>query len=290
MWLACSLARALAGSILLVLYLDTNHLSRLARHPAEPECRTVRDMLAAQPIHLGITFVHLQELSSPDFKSRAAVGELLDSVRVAWGPSPDDVFEREVRSAIRLAMTGIADASPVFHADFVRAFGAPRDADIPISEMLEAMAGHPTLRTHLPEAAEYGMAADQQFGRTAAVVRDPREPILAHIRELNTDVTPEGLRLPRAFSAEEILERAGGPAGFPATNVSHSLARLRLNDDSFAPSKNDVLDEWHACYLPYCGAMVLDRRTTARVRMTHVPDVARVTHRLADVPDLLATG
>jgi hypothetical protein len=209
---------------------------------------------------------------------------------VVWAPSPDEIFDREVRAAICRAMTGSVESVPIFDPDFVRTFGAPRDANIPISEILEAMADHPTLRDHLREAAEYGAAADHNIGRAAAVVRNPTEPILAHIRDLNTRTTPAGLYLSQTISPEEIFERAGGLAGFPASNVAHSLARIRLKDESFAASENDVFDEWHASYAPYCAAMALDRRTAARFRMTRLPEAARVTYRLADVPDLLATG
>lgn len=275
---------------MLVLYLDTNHLSRLARSPHAPHCGAVRELLRQGPFHLALTFLHLQELSAPAFKSRGAVGVLLDDVPVAWAPSPDQIFDREVRAAIRLATTGSAESTSVFDPDFVRTFGAPRDADIPISQMLEAMAEHPTLRDHLRGAAEYGAAADHDFGRAAAVVRNPKEPILAHIRDLNAMTSPAGLHFPRSISPEEIFDRAGGLAGFPAINVVHSLARTRLKDESFRASENDVFDEWHASYAPYCAAMALDRRTTARFRMTRLPEAARVTHRLVDVPSLLATG
>jgi hypothetical protein len=273
-----------------VLYLDTNHLSHLARFPREPGCRSVRELLDSEQVQLGLSLLHLQELSAPAFRSRGEVGALLDDVPVTWAPSPDELFDREVRSAIRLAMTGNAESDCVFDPDFVRTFGAPFEANIAISEMLEAMAGHATLRDHLREAAAYGAAAGHIVGRAAAVVRNPSEPILARIRDLNSKMTPAGLHLPRRLSPEEIFDGAGGLSGFPAINVAHSLARTRLKDESFRASENDIFDEWHACYAPYSTVIALDRSTAARFRMTHLPEAARVTHRLADISALLATG
>jgi hypothetical protein len=271
-----------------VLYLDTNHLSRLARFPGEPECRSIRTLLDGGAARLALSFLHLQELSAPTFRSRGEVGALLDDLPIAWAPTPDVLFDREVRAAIRLAMIGSADFAPVFASSFSEALGAPPETDILVSQMLEALAFRPALRAHLQEAADSGARADYRFGRLAAVVKNPREPILAHIRDLNAQTTPAGLHLPRELTPEEIFERAGGVAGFPVTNVAHSLARTRLKDERFIVSGNDLFDEWHACYAPYSAAMALDRRTAARFKMTQLPSASRVTHLLAGIPALLA--
>jgi hypothetical protein len=272
---------------MLVIYLDTNHLSHVARYPEQADSRTMLTLLERGDYHLGVSLLHIQELSAPTFSSRRAVGSLLDQVPVAWAPSPDDVFEMEVRWGIERALSGVVTQHQVFSISFVEALGAPQDANIPVSEMLEAMADRSDLREHLREAAAYGVLADSHFKRTAAVVRTPEEPILSHIRDLNVRQTPAGVTLPHPYPPEEILRRAGGLSGFPANNVAHSLARVRLKDDRFRTEENDLIDEWHACYSPYCIAVALDRRTAARFRTAHLLEANRVTHRLADLPAIL---
>ena len=275
---------------MLVIYLDTNHLSHVARYPERPDSRMVFDLLQRGDYHLGVSLLHIQELSAPAFRSRRAVGTLLDQVPVAWAPSPDDVFAQEVRWGIERALTGLVVKHQVFTPSFIQAFGAPPNANIPISEMLEAMADRSDLRDHLREAAAYGALADSHFKRTAAVVRAPEEPILSHIRELNVRQTPAGVTLPHPYPPEEILRRAGGLSGFPANNIAHSLARVRLSDERFRTEENDLIDEWHACYVPYCIAMALDRRTAARFRTAHLPEANRVTHRLDELPAILGSA
>lgn len=274
--------------MLRVLYLDTNHISRLARFPNEPDAAGVRQLLERGTVLLAMTWLHLQELSAPEFASRARVGAFLDAVPVAWAAAPDELFDSEIQAAIRHAMTGEPLALSPFSESFVYALSAPPEADIPIAEMLDAMAARADLRSHLAEAATHGARMDARFKRAAAVVRNPKEPIIAHIRELNTQITPAGVRLPRMLSPDEIFEAAGGLTGFPAINVAHSLARTRLNDESFPSVPNDVFDEWHACYAPYAAVAALDRGTAARFRMARLPDASRVTHRLQDVQQLLA--
>ena len=271
-----------------IAYLDTHHISRLARFPDEAESVAVRQMLQDGKVNLAMTWLHLQELSAPEFVSRAQVGAFLDTLRVVWGPTPDKLFDSEVQAAIQYAMTREATKLAPFSESFTEAFEAPLEADIPIAEMLEAMANHPTLRTHLADAAHHGARMDARFKKAAAIVRNPKEPIVAHIRELNSRTTPSGLQLPRVFSPDEVIDLAGGLSGFPALHVSHSLARTRLGDERFPSVANDVVDEWHACYAPYVAVTALDRRTAARFRMARLPDAQYVTHSLKDVPRLLA--
>lgn len=87
------------------------------------------------------------------------------------GPSPDEVFDREIRWGIQLALTGEPVERRIFSVSFEDALGAPPAANIPISEMLEAMAERPDLRAHLREAAANAAEADSRFKRAAAVVR-----------------------------------------------------------------------------------------------------------------------
>ena len=271
-----------------VIYLDTSHISQLARFPHDPASRVVRDVLDHGDVCLAVSWIHLQELSSPHFRSRTAVGTLLDSIPITWAVTPDELFDAEVRSAIKRAMIGEAEPLSPFSRSFVHAFGAPPDADVPIATMLEGLAEHAQLRIHLRDAAEYSAQMDARFKKAAAVVRNPKEPILAHIRDLNTRVTPAGIHLARMLSPDEIFERAGGLSGFPAINVAHSLARIRLGDERFPSRPNDVMDEWHACYAPYSAAIALDKGTVARFHSAGLPDVASVTWQLKAIPAILA--
>lgn len=272
----------------MVLYLDTNHISRLARLPREADCVAVRELLALDGLHLGISWMHLQELSAPTFVSRSEVGALLDELPIVWGVTPDSLFEHEIRAAIHRTLTGEATEVRPFGASFAQTFAAPPAADIPICQMLDALASRSDLRSHLREAAEYGAKVDQRFKGAAAVVRRPAEPILAHIRDLNVQATPSGIVLPRRFTPEEVFARAGGVTGFPSINVAHSLARTRLRDPRYPADANDQIDEWHACYAPYVAAMALDRRTAARFRDAQLPDASKVTHQMHEMPAILA--
>ncbi len=271
-----------------IVYLDTNHLSELALRPDGNGASEVLQLLATARLRLGLSLLHLQELSAPGFAGRAEVGRLLDRVPVSWAPFIEKVFDLEVTWGLERALTGATHERQVFTPSFEHAFGAEPEANIPISRMLDAFAMRPDLRKKLPEAARYGVRGDAAMKRNAALIRAPDQPLLSRIRDMAPRITASGLYMPAPYPPEELLRRAGGLPGFPAYNVFLGLARTRLGDDLFPTEENDLIDEWHASYAPYVSAMALDRRTVGRFRAASLPQVDRVTHRLDEVPAILA--
>lgn len=262
-------------------------MSHVARYPDQADSLALVGLLQNGDYRLGLSLLHLQELSAPTFASRQSVGSFLETIPVSWAPSPDVLFQREVRWGIERALYGSNSSPEVFDTSFEKAMGAPPEASIPISEMLQALAERPDLRAHLREAAHYGADADSRFKRTAALVRAPNEPILSHIRDMRMSSMRSGITIPQTVSDEDIFRKAGCLAGFPANYVAQALAKIRSMNETFRTESNDVIDEWHACYAPYCAVTVLDRATAARFREARLPDASRVTHRLSDVRDIL---
>jgi hypothetical protein len=86
------------------------------------------------------------------------------------------------------------------------------------------------------------------------------------------------------------LARAGGMESFPAYSVLLRLARLRLNDPGFRTLRNDIIDEWHACYVPYASIAALDRRTAARYRDARPRGSEHLSQSLEGVLSLIADG
>ena len=266
-----------------VLYLDTNHLSRLVRDADHPTVRRVLGALRDGRTHLAVSMLHLHELSHPQFRSRADVGALLDSLPLTWAIQLPDVWDGETERAFRIALTESAPPLRVFDADPRRSLGMPDEAVIPPSQMLEAMAEHPHLRAYTTETAEYGARYDGLLKTRAAAIRNPEEPILARLRDMKRNRSPSGLYLPQAYPETEILRRAGGLAALPGYQVFQELGRTRLADERYETDLNDMIDEWHACYSPYADLTALDRRTIGRMRSARLPSLARATSDLTDV-------
>lgn len=272
-----------------VLYLDTNHLSALARRPNDASSISVRQILDRRDATLALSLLHLHELSAPQFTDRDVVGEMLDRSPIVWAISFIELFDREVRHAFQTVTGGEARPVVVFYSDLRHAWSAPDLDEVPpIVEQLRAFAKRPDLRSGFLQTASRGVWLDGIMKTSAAVLRDPKAPILSRIKDMKLDTTQTGIVLPKPYPAEELLKRAGGLAAFPAYNVFQQLHRIRLGDGRFATKANDLLDEWHACYYPYADVTALDRATVARCRSARLPGLDRVTARLGDVPALLA--
>lgn len=266
----------------LLLYLDTNHLSRLARFPNQSACVDLIELIRTDGHRLGLTFDHVQELSDPNFESRSAVGALLDSVNVEWAPFTDEVFDREVEWAFEFALTGVAQKRTVFNPSFVHVYGAPQNAAVPIAQMIDELSQSPDVRKYLPDAAEHGRSLDARLKRDAATIRNPEGPILERLMRTPPQRTRSGIVLSAPYPPEEILKRVGGLAAFPSYQIFQRLAVLRLNDVNFRTEINDLFDEWHACYVPYVDLMLLDRRTAARYHDAKLPNQERVLATIED--------
>lgn len=249
----------------------------------------VRALLDHKRAALAISLVHLHELSDPQFKDRDLVGQMLDQVPVLWAISFMDLFDEEVRRAFQTALTGDHPRLVVFHSDLRHAWSAGALAEVPpVVDQLRIFASQPRLRSQFVSTASRGVWLDGIVKTAAAVLQDPKGPILSRIGDMKLRETTAGLFLAGEYPPEEVLERAGGLGAFPAYNVFQQLHRIRLGDAKFATKPNDLLDEWHACYLPYADLTALDRATVARCISARLPGLDRVTARLADVPTILA--
>ncbi len=269
-----------------VIYLDSNHISRLVRDGKDPDVERVRQFLADGRFGLGFSLMHLYELSAPSFTSRPAVGAFLDAAPLMWAVHLPELFDREIHSVFQRAALKISDPPHIFHDDAVSAWAMPEAAAIPVSEMLDAFSSRPDLRVTISKTAGHGAIMDR-LKTNAAVIRDPKAPLLSRLRDMRIAQTPAGISLPVPYPAEEILERAGGVPGFPAYNVFQSLFLTRLRDGGFATGPNDIVDEWHTCYLPYTQAIALDRRTVGRCRSARLADLGRVASSLGELVPIL---
>ncbi len=272
-----------------VLYLDTNHLSRLARSPTEPAVQAVRALLANGEARLAISIQHLYELSDPAFASRADVGAMLDGEPLVWAiHAMPDLFDHEVRAVLYRILTGSTTAPSVFYDDVRHAWNAP-DVDFPApSGMIEGFTTSATLRRRVEASTGRGATLDRMMKTAAAVVQNPDGPLLSRLRDMQITNTPAGLVLPKPYPPEELLQRAGGIQGFPAYHVCQALTLTRLKDTRFPTSRNDLIDEWHALYSPYATVTALDRATVGRCKSAKLPHISRITARLEDVPGILA--
>jgi hypothetical protein len=270
-----------------VLYLDTNHVSALARYPDQGAAPQFLSALRGHHCYLGLSFIHLFELSNPRFVDRPAVGRMLDAVPLAWAVHQSDLFDQEITAALSRVLTGTDAKAHPFYRDPVQAWGMPSDAHVSCSEMLDALAGRPDLGDDIRHFARRAAELDKRLKTQAAAVQRPIEPLAASIKAANIRRTPAGLHLTAPLDPETVILRAGGLKAFPAYEVFQDLGVTRYGDPHFSTDVNDVLDDLHAVYAPYSEIMLLDRATSGRYRSARLPRQDRVFFRLEDAAPFL---
>ncbi len=269
-----------------VLYLDTNHLSEVARNPAAPSAAPVLRILQDDRARLAISLLHYIELASPAFTSVGDVKALLRDVPLAYALSNEEVWDAE--TAVACAKATGRDRTPprVFCVTALDWCGGPSPTDGDAVDFLEALIEQPQLRSQVLDVA--AVAAKVSMMKTqAAIVKQPELPLqlsvadhLQLFRQHNGDYAG-------GLHPHEVIAGAGGPTCFPSLNMFHCTLRERLSLMGQKSTSNDVLDEYHASYAPYSAATALDRRTAARVRTAQLADRHRVTAQLSDIPGLL---
>lgn len=273
-----------------LIYLDTNHVSDLVRDRGADSVETMRELLLSGELRLGISLAHLIELSDPDFASRDDVGQFLDDCSLRWATLPPDLFDQEIRAAYVQALLGQSPTVQAFFRSFRNAYEVPRHIDTPPNpEILEIVASLDEFRDSVKETTRQAANLDRHLKKNAAVYDNPTEPLEAMIRDRGIGVgrSPGGLHLPAVYPPHKVIDRAGGLDGFPAYYVWHQLHYDRLGDEQFPVEPNDILDEIHACYLPYVDALAVDRRTLGRLRNTNLESVDRAARTLEDTLDII---
>lgn len=265
-----------------VLYLDSNHISTLARTPSAEGAQPFLAALHAGRCSVAISLLHLIELSDPQFKDRATVGALLESLPVVWAAMEWRVFDAEATSAISQYLGAGELPVSVFYPDIIQGWGFPPSANMPLAQMLEAMAENPQVANLIRTTAGIVAGPSDKLRVQNSSTQGQQDQLRNLIRDIGVRRTPGGLHLPTGVDADLVIEQVGGIAGFPAFHVYQALGLTRLRDGMYASTRNDVIDESHAVYVPYAALTVLDRTTRGRFRSARLPHGERVFHRLVD--------
>jgi hypothetical protein len=166
-----------------VIYLDTNHISALARSSSGQHTPDVLSLFRRREAFLAFSVFHMVELSDATFKSFDDTCILLDSLPIAWALQPPALWDQEVEVALARAR-GIPPA-PV-QVFFDNPAEALRHADLGRglpSAALQAMRESQHLRNLLLNQANDHAKAFDAAKTNAAAVQRPREPVLALIRD-----------------------------------------------------------------------------------------------------------
>lgn len=262
-----------------IVYLDTNHLSRLGRTPDGRDESQFVHALSRADARVSLSIIHLIELSHPDFRSGETVAALLDALPIVWARPLDEIWENEVHAAYAAYFHTTISFEP-FGSSVNYAIGG-RHVDATPSQAIESFRGS-DLREEIERTTVAGLMFDA-MKTDATLVTDPLKLLKRMIASRRPRKTATGIVIDPSCDPVDVLKAVGGLSGFPSYFLLHRIATGRLRDKSFRAKQSDVYDLMHAAYVPYASYTALDRSYAARVRRAR-PDLAvKVTHELPDV-------
>ncbi|MEO0123053.1 MAG: hypothetical protein ABIL69_03520 [candidate division WOR-3 bacterium] len=110
------------------------------------------------------------------------------------------------------------------------------------------------------------------INKNAAIWRNPKDVLrfdithyLGQIRGVNT-----------SRSDNQFVDRLVGlSAEFMPSLLLYNLIE-RITFGGIQVKVNDILDDYHVCYLPYCDLMLLDKNTYNRVKQTKLAQCSKI--------------
>jgi len=284
-----------------LVYLDTSKLRNLADGLGDSEWASIDTLIKNHSIKLIISFFHLYDFTQKQNIVKDAIVEYLDTLdEFLWATSPYDIFVREVECALaflederklsvvpffdnRNAMLKhvwleklekekkVPDVTTVF-ADFYDIRG-PHS----MSAFIDLCIKH---NAFLPMKNEFSESVEiiERMNRNAAIWLNPDAVLKSHLLAY----APENKR--NLLDDESFVEQLFGLYDdfMPSLQFSTLLERIKYGNVGMTIEANDLIDEYHASYAPYCDIVMHDGPLCARATQTHSPHATKCVSQPSD--------
>lgn len=241
--------------------------------------------------------MHLFEFSARKPDASDPIAEYLDSLdNIVWMPEPYFVFREEVKSAVDALMYDKAgEVNIVFQSfmDMLVAFKHEQlDRNIPnvvtmydfkydlsqpktMAEIIESLIKlrfFENFRKELDKAA----GVFTKRNKNAAIWQDTNAVLQLSIKDYMPSITSTGDRVPQD---DDFLGQLLSIAATSMPSLKFTTEMQRTKFGGMNVTANDLMDEYHASYTPYCKAAMLDKGTCARAQMTKSAFASRIVAR-----------
>jgi hypothetical protein len=278
---------------IMVLNLDTNHISTLAKNK-----ELVDPLLRHGDAALSMSWMMLVELSSPLFARRADVRALLNDIPVVYANPREELYYEECAFACGVLFPEWARPPiQVFVKDMHHWGEEPPPRGSTILDLFDYFVDNALMREHIMDPARHGAALANSTKEKAAIATDPLSHVAANLREHLAAMRQHRADYAGGIPAEQIIRRLGGdkrlPTMFPMLAVHQRLLLMQLRNPLERTTANDVFDEYLASYAPYASVTAVDGATYQRyvdAKLPHVERVTRDVRKVASIMELVRNG
>jgi hypothetical protein len=272
-----------------LVYLDTSQLRNLADGLDDSEWAIIDTSLKNRSIKLIISFFHLYDFTQKQNIVKDTIVEYLDSLDdLLWAVSPYDIFVSEVSSAIGfLENRTVRRVDPFFNDRnaMLKSIWLERlekekkvpDAATVFADFYDIRGPH-TMSAFINLCIERDVFRDlrnefinstdmiAKMNKNSAIWGNPEAVLEGHLLAYSPPEYREILQNDR-----RLFERLFGLYDdfMPSLKFSTLLERVKFGNIGMKIEANDLVDEYHASYAPYCDIMMHDGPLCARALQTH---------------------
>lgn len=272
------------------LYLDTSRLRNLANDYKSEIWAPVDAFLRADRGILIISLAHFYDFTTRVAGIEDATATYLDSLNnLKWVPFPYDVFREELRVATEFALEGVTNSMTLFFDSFndllryseykqleknriipnvLISSASLYDIHQPrtTSELIEYCAKYKVF-----DAFKKQLKTDAtkitQWNKNTAIWQNPKMVLRSYVEAYLPKRTKHGKYVPKnAGFVDKLLDIA--EKFMPSLVFTTALQRVKYGYENMLVEANDLVDEFHASFTPYCDVVLLDRGTCSRIKQT----------------------
>lgn len=278
------------------IYLDTSRIRDLANNRDVKYWKDIDDVLRAGDCSLVLSDWHLLEFSRGSITKDATVGYLdtLPSPSRKWAIQSYNMWKREVAAALDFVLTNKnLCAIQIFQDSFIDTLHPKQKRKLQynlqpfsIVRLLEVCKKFKMSLT-LDQRMQKDINMIKKLKENAAVWRNWRAVLYSHIRAYWPTQTKAGLIIkPIKSQITTMVEMA--EKILPSLTFAVRLQRVKFSS-SEGVERNDLYDEYHACYAPYCDVIMHDEDTCRRVKKTGSTYASKFASTPAEFLKIFAT-
>lgn len=275
------------------IYLDTSRIRDLANNRDTKYWKDIDDLLRAGDCSLVLSDWHLLEFSRGCI-TKDATAEYLDTLPLKWAIQSYNMWRRKVTAALDFVLTNKnLCAIQIFHDSFIDTLHPEQKRKLqydlqPFSIVrLLDVCKKSKMSLTFDQRMQKDIKMIKKLKENAAVWRDWRAVLYSHIRAYWPTQTKAGLRIIPIRSQITTMVKMAEKV-LPSLTFAVKLQKVKFSS-SEGVERNDLYDEYHACYAPYCDVIMHDEDTCRRVEKTGSTYASKFASTPAEFLKIFAT-
>jgi|GEM_PF-4568610 len=269
----------------ITVYLDTSKLRNLAsKSKLDNDWKLLDKFIREKPCSIIISELHAIEFASGDLQNDKTLQYLSELPVLKWVIDPIRLHKREVEIALNFLLSGNKSKKiELFYDSLLDSLGkiVPTDIKYSLSQpknIIEEINIYKKQRLDLEIKNALAQSAQKicEKRNDTRIWHNPNKVLQCAIFDYLPDNTASGFTVPKSEDMAHQLMKL--PSDWiPSLRFINKLQRIKFGFKNMNITVNDLIDEYHACYTPYCDVVMHDKGLCSRARHTKFEFANRIT-------------